>query len=401
MHCMETVSMSSKSYAISLETRQRCQILPFDETQEKRFSPVSLELFSYMYEVQSIDFSLYFRCGDQIIEFIKPEEFSHELLQKLLVSTNKDFDDIYICVLKKEYPLFLNLLGNVRAKKIVSLMERDPTLDRKTLDLFANLSGASQMVVKGGIDKNVAFQAEQSAMHLVDNLMDSEIVIGTLSRMVIADPTLYDHSAAVAMIAGVISRKLLSKDRRSSQRIALGGLYHDVGKTCVPNQILNKPGKFTPEEFEVMKTHTSLGYEELLQAIGRGAPIDAEVALVALQHHEKFCGHGYPNGLKGRLEEDSKGIHEFSRIVSIADVYSALLMKRVYKEPFPPEKAMTIMRNNAPTDYDPIIFEPFIDSVESSTKLYQTLEKKAEKDKGKIIVVDKNEKASKYLRKSS
>jgi HD-GYP domain-containing protein (c-di-GMP phosphodiesterase class II) len=83
-----------------------------------------------------------------------------------------------------------------------------------------------------------------------------------------------------------------------------------------------------------MKSHTTLGYEELMQAIEKGAPIDEEIAIVALEHHEKFCGGGYPTGKCGRLEEKADGIHYLARIVSIADVYSALLMKRVYKEAF-------------------------------------------------------------------
>ena len=390
-----------KTYVISEETRKRCQVLTLTPDTEKRFTPISLELFGYLFDVPSIDFSIYFRCGREMIEFIRPSEFSKELLQKLITSTNKQHTDIDIdiCVTKKEYPKFQAVLNRVRDLKIENLLSKDPNLDRRTLDLFSDLSGASQMVIKGGIDKQVVFQAEQAATSLVANLMDSEVAIGTLSRMVLADPTLYDHSAAVAMIAGVISSKILQKDKETARRIALGGLYHDVGKTCVPNHILNKPGSFSPEEFEVMKTHTTLGYDELQKAIEKGAPIDQDVALVALQHHEKFCGGGYPNNRQGRLEEQNNGIHEFSRIVSIADVYSALLMKRVYKEAFSPEKALEIMKKNAPTDYDPIVFRPFLTKVERSTEYYDVLDKQA-KDKGRIIIIE-DEKSGNYHKKSS
>ena len=395
---VETMTNTKKTYVISEETRKRCTIIDLTPELEKRFTPVSLELFGYLFEISSIDFSIYFRCSDIMIEFITAKEFSKELLRKLLISNSKENADIDICVLKKDYPRFQAVLNRVRDQKIQNLLAKDPNLDRKTLDLFSDLSGASQMVIKGGIDKNVAFQAEQAASSLVANLMNSEIAIGTLSRMVLADPTLYDHSAAVAMIAGVISSKILGKDKDVARRIALGGLYHDVGKTCVPNHILNKPGSFTSEEFEVMKTHTSLGYDELQKAIEKGAPIDQEVALVALQHHEKFCGGGYPNNLTGRLEERDDGIHEFARIVTIADVYSALLMKRVYKEAFPPEQALEIMKKNAPKDYDPIVFQPFLTSVERSTDYYSMIEKT--RDKGRIILID-DEKTGSYQKKSS
>ena len=110
--------------------------------------------------------------------------------------------------------------------------------------------------------------------------------------------------------------------------IAECGLYHDAGKANIPNSILNKPGKFTDEEYEIMKTHAYLGYKILSKAIKDGCPIEEIVARVALEHHERFKGNGYPYGRVGKFEDDPEnGIHVYSRIVAIADCYSALLME--------------------------------------------------------------------------
>lgn len=384
----------SSTYRISQATRKRCKIIEVKEEELANFSMLSLELFHYLFETKHIDFNIYFRFGLTVVQYITPREFSHELLNNLIESRNRQDADLAICVEAKELHLFHQTIDNIRNKKIHNLLQKDPQLDHHTLQTFAKLSSASQMVVKGGIDQNLAQSARLATKQMIDGLMTSEVAVGTLSRMVLADPTLYDHSATVAMISGVIAHKLLKKDKAFSENAALGGLYHDVGKTCVPNFILNKPGSFTPDEFEIMKTHTTLGYEELLRAIEKGAPIPGDVALVAHQHHEKFMGGGYPQGRKGRLEEHNDGIHEFARIVSIADVYSALLMKRVYKEAYTQDKALNIMQKTAPQSFDPVIFGPFEENIKRTIMLYNKLDEK-EKSKSRIIQLEDLPKALK------
>jgi HD-GYP domain-containing protein (c-di-GMP phosphodiesterase class II) len=175
--------------------------------------------------------------------------------------------------------------------------------------------------------------------------------------------------------------------------VAQAGLYHDIGKTCVPNFILNKPGKFTPEEFEIMKSHTTLGHEELAKISHQGGGIDHLCCRVALEHHEKFDGSGYPLGKKGRFESDEEnGIHLFSRIVSIADVYSALLMKRVYKPAYSSQDAVKTMAETATRDFDPEIFSDFVRTVIKSLNLHE--EKKH--SKGRILVIDECGKIQEY-----
>jgi putative nucleotidyltransferase with HDIG domain len=321
-----------------------------------------------------------------MIEFIDPHSFSHRLIQQIIAARNRDYHNVDICVESKDFKRFEMLINDVREKKIDQLLRRDPLLDAQVIRSFVNLSRASQMMVRGGLSPVVAAQAREAAGVLVNNLMECEVAVGTLSRMVAADPTLYDHSASVAMLSGVIARTMLGRNREDSILITQGGLYHDVGKTCVPHSLLNKPGRFTPDEYERMKSHTTLGYEEICKAIDQGSVIDQNVARVALEHHEKFNGLGYPFGRSGRAEEQEGGIHLFTRIVTIADVYSALLMKRVYKEAYDAREALKIMQESA-TDYDPIIFKNFEKHVQKTLMRYEALEKKG-RPNGKIIMVD-------------
>jgi putative nucleotidyltransferase with HDIG domain len=381
--------MAGPRYTISKAIREEYKVFELKEGDLKKFANISLELFPYLKEVKSIDFKVYFRVDFEMVEIITPKNFSDDQIDLVISARNIDYANLEICVERRDYAKFELLIQNVRDRKIEQLLKSDPSLDRKTIMTFADLSAASQMIVRGGINKTVAAKAKEAAGRLIENLMDSHVAIGTLSRMILADETLYDHSAAVAMIAGIISRDLLRMSREEAEKIARAGLYHDVGKTCVPGQILNKPGRFTPEEFEVIKQHTHLGHDELIKAIHKGAPIEPEVARVALEHHEKFNGGGYPMGKRGRLEEHAQGIHPYARVVMIADVYSALLMKRVYKEAYDQERSLAIMRSLAATDYDPMIWHKFELSLTQSIDFYTALDHYREqvKDKGRIIVM--------------
>lgn len=131
---------------------------------------------------------------------------------------------------------------------------------------------------------------------------------------------------------------------------------HDIGKVGIPDSILLKPGKLTPEEFEVMKQHTVIGWQTLAAA-SRAYPDAQFLSMardVALTHHERFDGRGYPQGLKG---ED---IPICGRITALADVYDALTSKRVYKSAFSHETARAIILEGQETQFDPDVVRAFL-----------------------------------------
>jgi putative two-component system response regulator len=134
---------------------------------------------------------------------------------------------------------------------------------------------------------------------------------------------------------------------------------HDIGKVGIPDSILLKPGRHTPEEFEIMKTHATLGAEAI--RIAESVMDDSEVSFlryareIAQNHHEKWDGSGYPAGLKG---ED---IPLSGRLMAVADVYDALISKRVYKPAFAHEEAVSMIRNGRGTHFDPSIVDALIE----------------------------------------
>lgn len=149
------------------------------------------------------------------------------------------------------------------------------------------------------------------------------------------------------------------------EQISLAAIMHDVGKIAIPDNILNKPGILTPEEFEIMKQHTVLG-AEMLQKIpqlhGNGSYKYAYD--IARHHHERWDGTGYPDGLKGNE------ISIEAQIVSLADIYDALLSERCYKKAFSREEALQIIENNRCGIFNPLLLDKFFSIEDELYSLY-------------------------------
>jgi len=138
---------------------------------------------------------------------------------------------------------------------------------------------------------------------------------------------------------------------------------HDIGKIGIPDNILNKPGKLTPSELVIMKTHASIGYDMLK---GSNKSILKVAAIVANEHHEKYDGSGYPRALKG---ED---IHIYGRITAIADVFDALGSDRCYKEAWPDKKIFDLFKEQRAKHFDPKLVDIFFDKLSEFLKIRDT-----------------------------
>jgi putative two-component system response regulator len=167
---------------------------------------------------------------------------------------------------------------------------------------------------------------------------------------------------------GAISRFLADKAGMPPEIARLIGIaapMHDIGKLGIPDSILYKPGKLTPSEFEIIKTHTLIGGNIFRSP---KSPEMEHARQIALYHHERWDGKGYPSGLS------QKNIPVSARIVAVADVFDALLSWRPYEEPTSEEKAGKIISQNKRILFDPIVVEVFSDNFEEICRIRNTAE---------------------------
>jgi len=177
--------------------------------------------------------------------------------------------------------------------------------------------------------------------------------IDTLRRAVDKkDPYTRGHSDRVGYISALIARELkLSEDE--IERIRLGGSFHDIGKIGIKDSILTKPGKLTEEEYEEIKKHPVIGYE-LLEKNN----IFKDVLMAIRNHHERYDGKGYPDGLRG------DEIPLIAKIVALADSFDAMMSKRSYREKLELEYTVNEIKKNKGIQFDPVVAEAFIRLIE-------------------------------------
>jgi response regulator RpfG family c-di-GMP phosphodiesterase len=167
------------------------------------------------------------------------------------------------------------------------------------------------------------------------------------------------HVKRVGAFSAFIAQTI-GLDSRDVELLQSASPMHDIGKIGIPERIINKPAKLTDEEFEIIKTHTTIGHDILK---GSDRSILKAAAVIAEQHHEKWDGSGYPYGLKG--EE----IHIYGRITAIADVFDALDHKRSYKIPWELKDIIQYFIQNRSTHFDPDLVDVLINNIDSFTKI--------------------------------
>ena len=153
-------------------------------------------------------------------------------------------------------------------------------------------------------------------------------------------------------------------DDEEAERLKQASPMHDIGKVAIPDAILNKPGRFNPEERQIMDTHARLGYEMLKHS---KRPLLRCAAIVAHEHHEKWDGSGYPRGLAG---ED---IHIYGRITAVADVFDALGSDRCYKRAWEDERIFALLREERGAHFDPRLIDLFFAHLDEFLEIRERL----------------------------
>ncbi|HWR42571.1 HD-GYP domain-containing protein [Sporomusa sp.] len=208
---------------------------------------------------------------------------------------------------------------------------------------FQNLSATRQLDSQ---------QFKETAGFLIDEVIKNRGAMIHLTDIRSRDGYTFGHSVNVCVLS-TLTGVQLGYNILQLRELALGALLHDTGKMLIPKEILIKPGPLTAEERKVMEQHPDYGFDILR----RQSEIPLISSHVALQHHEKFDGGGYTRSLGG------SDIHEYARIVAIADVYDAITSDRPYKEGSLPHEAYEIMMSLANTHFDPVILKTFLSQI--------------------------------------
>jgi HD-GYP domain-containing protein (c-di-GMP phosphodiesterase class II) len=211
---------------------------------------------------------------------------------------------------------------------------------------FAVLQSAMAMEVDGAFrlakcDRLVAL-SHKVAQQITSLCGDNSLVPRKLFDMVQHDFYTFTHLTNVAGFAVLLAEQLGVSDVAERERIAVGGLLHDVGKKCIPTNVLCKTDKLTPEEWDLIKSHPVRGYEELCDR----ADLDHAQLMMVYQHHERIDGRGYPVGMAG------DEIHPWARLLAVCDVFDALTSVRPYRKPIPWAQALRYLETNAGTHFD-------------------------------------------------
>ncbi|HHV65276.1 MAG TPA: HD-GYP domain-containing protein [Peptococcaceae bacterium] len=187
---------------------------------------------------------------------------------------------------------------------------------------------------------------------IIEDLLCSCDVLNSLTDIHGYDEYTYHHSVNTTVLSLVLG---MAKGYNQNKllEMGMGVLLHDIGKTNVPKQIVNKKGSLSKEDFEEIKKHPSFGFD----FVRRYRDFSINSAHVAYQHHEKWIGGGYPRGIKGNA------IHEYGRIAAIADVYDALTSKRPYRDALEPNQAYEYVMAQSGFQFDPQIVRLFVKNI--------------------------------------
>jgi len=314
------------------------------DEQQELFRPIDLELLKVG---GSEVFDLYYKTSafgnTQFVKFASTHPSHQDKIRKLIESGDNH----------QEFHIREEDLGKYHglATKALRTMITDPEIPFK--EKTRKIYDVSKGIMKDFFDSN----ASEKILHSSEEVMDimeeclsgNEAGFHSISMITNKDYYTYTHSVNVGLycMSYGIKTKMGPNDVKD---LGVGGMFHDLGKSKIDADLINKNGKLTDEEFETVKSHSFLGAELLegMQCYG------TNVIRMAGEHHEKFKGKGYPKGLVG--EE----ISQFARICKVMDVYDALTTRRSYKKAMAPFEALTLMGKQMVDEFDRDILGTFV-----------------------------------------
>lgn len=258
-------------------------------------------------------------------------------------------------LLEKDYTLdekLITMLKNAGAKRLwvtddSNLLLKDLIPQKIFQETVKELENVQIRVIKGkSFDVSTITEI---AYELVEQIISNEMPFAEMVRMKLTENTVLEHMADVSLLS-IMTGKALGMDKLDLRFLGEASLLHDVGKLFIPSEILSKPSKLTETEMRQVKKHPQIGFDILSNIEG----MNKHTLNVTLQHHERLDGTGYPYGLEG------KRIKPYSRIVAIADIYTAIIRDKSYRPRFPVYEAGELLWSESGVKLDRKLASAFL-----------------------------------------
>ncbi len=306
---------------------------------DEHYIPVDIQLLQPGVEKP---FQLYIHLGDRFVPYTQGNGFTEETRQRLF---REGIRTLHIREEEK------NDLRDYMNRNLQALLA-DPSLTQqeKSSIVYDTCIYQLEKLWQAPDAKSIEDSKEifrRTVDHVISSNRDA---IRDMILMISHDTSIYTHSVNVGLLGTNLVREIYRNADKDLHEIGYAMFLHDIGKTRIHHRILNKPGRLSPEEWEIMKLHPEKGYE-LLSKEGH---LTEEAAVTTLEHHERCNGGGYPKGLQGSQ------IDELGKICNLVDSYDALLADRVYKPALSPYQALKIMKEEMRDQFDQQMFKEFL-----------------------------------------
>ncbi len=312
---------------------------------------IDLNVKNFSDSQQALDFILHNDIDIIFVDYMMPKLNGLELIKKFretnistpIIMITAAGEDIKLDALKAGATDFLNKPLDLseftlRTQNLLKLREAQLLVEDKA--------------------KLLQKEVEKATQELINREHESLIVLGRTAEY--KDPETASHVARVANYSKILA-KAYGLSVEIQDTIYYASPFHDIGKVGIADNILLKPAKLTDDEFEIMKTHAQIGYSILKETKSKYLKMGA---LIALTHHEKYNGKGYPNNLKG------ESIPIEGRIVAIADVFDALVSIRPYKKAWSFDEALDLLQKESGEHFDPKLVLLFVEHIDAIKEIY-------------------------------
>ena len=242
-------------------------------------------------------------------------------------------------------------LSEAMQKKYEQCRVEDPAKVQLSESVRARVSEGIKYLYQDVRSENFTQATRTITDELMQAIDDNSAIAVDIGALKVSDEYTFKHSVDVATLSMVVAKRY-GFTKQQVYDIGISGLLHDIGKSQIPNELLNKAGRLTDEEFAVMKQHPVFGYRILQDK----EDLSNDIKLGVLQHHEKINGKGYPLGVQ------QNRINIFAQIISVLDIYDALVTERPYKKPFSPRDAVEMIMSMT-SELDITVMRCFLESV--------------------------------------